>query len=328
MYARASRSPRGETQDGVQTTMSEAAPRPRIEIRGLGLACVLLLARCAFAQAGAAAPQATNPAPPAAPAGAVDAAMPTFDVVSIKPYGPSTLRISIHTKPDGVAVSGMPMHMILREAFGVTNDRLLGEPAWVATSRYDVDAKVTPEDAPKFKPLTDQQQWQMLLPVLEDRCALKFHHETRELAVYTLVVAKGGPKMQVSKPADPSANSAPGQNPSSAGMSVSEKEFTMTGRGASMASIVRWISMQLGSTVIDKTGLTENYDYTLSFVPDDSMKAGILPPGGNSGSALPPDAESPSIFAALPEQLGLKLVAQKEPVDVIVIDHMDQPTAN
>ncbi len=256
------------------------------------------------------------------------APLPAFDVVSIKPYGPNTLRISIHTKPDGVAVSGMPMHMILREAFGVTNDRLLGEPAWVTTSRYDVDAKVTPEDAPKFKALTDEQQWQMLLPVLGDRCALKFHHETRELTVYTLVVAKGGLKIQVSTPADPNEKQTPGRNPSSAGMSVSEKLFTMTGHRASMTSIVRWISMQLGSTVIDKTGLTEDYDYKLSFVPDDSMKAGILPPGSNGSSTLPPDAEGPSIFTALPEQLGLKLVAQKQPLDVIVIDHMEPPTEN
>jgi uncharacterized protein (TIGR03435 family) len=252
---------------------------------------------------------------------------PAFDVASIKPYGPTNLRISIHTNPDGIAVSGMPMHMILREAFGVTDDRLLGEPAWVTTSRYDVDAKVTPEDVPKFKQLTDMEKWQMLLPVLGDRCALKFHHETRELTVYTLVVARGGPKLQVSKPADPNANSASGRSAGSAGMSVSEKEFTMTGHGASMTSIARWISLDLGSTVIDKTGLTGNYDYTLSFAPDESMKAAVLPPG-SSGGAPPPEAEGPSIFTALQEQLGLKLVAQKEPVDVIVIDHMEQPTAN
>ena len=318
--------------------MSEAAPRRREPIRGSGLAlaaCVVLLAPCAVAQAGAAAPQAPNPNRPAAlaaraaaPAGAVDAALPTFDVVSIKPYGPNNLRISIRTNPDGIAVSGMPMHMILREAFGVTNDRLLGEPAWVATNRYDVDAKVAPEDAPKFKQLADRQKWEMLLPVLQDRCALKFHHETRELTVYTLVVAKGGPKLQVSMPADLSAKQTPGQNPSSAGMSVSENLFTMTGHGASMASIARWISLDLGSTVIDKTGLTEKYDYTLSYVPDESMKAGILPPGSSGGGAPPPEGEGPSIFTALQEQLGLKLVAQKQPGDVIVIDHMEQPTAN
>lgn len=251
-----------------------------------------------------------------------------FDVVSIKPYGPNNLRISIRTEPDGVAVSGMPMHMILREAFGVTNDRLLGEPAWVATSRYDVDAKVTPEDAPKFKQLTDQQQWQMLLPVLEDRCALKFHHETRDLTVYTLLVSRGGPKMQLSQPAKTNPGQAQGPGRASAGASVSEAMFTISGHGQSTATIARWVSLTLGSTVIDKTGLTGKYDYTLSFVPDDSMKAGILPPGGNSGSALPPDAEGPSIFSALPEQLGLKLIAKKQPVDVVVIDHIEQPTVN
>jgi uncharacterized protein (TIGR03435 family) len=264
---------------------------------------------------------------PAAPASAADAALLTFDVASIKPYGPTNLRISIRTNPDGIAVSGMPMHMILREAFGVTNDRLLGEPAWVTTSRYDVDAKVTPEDAPKFKQLTETEKWQMLLPVLGDRCALKFHHEIRELTIYTLVVAKGGPKLQVSKTADPNANPAPGRGTGSAGMSVSDKEFTMTGHGTSMASFAHWVSLVIGSTVADKTGLTETYDYTLSFAPDDSMKAGVLPPG-SSGGAPPPEAEGPSIFTALQEQLGLKLVAQKQPVDVIVIDHMEQPTAN
>jgi uncharacterized protein (TIGR03435 family) len=253
--------------------------------------------------------------------------LPAFDVASIKPYAPNTLRISIRTNPDGVAVSGMPMHMILREAFGVTDDRLLGEPAWVTTSRYDVDAKVTPEDVPKFKQLTEMEKWQMLLPVLGDRCALKFHHEIRDLTIYTLVVAKGGPKLQVSKTADPNANPAPGRGTGSAGMSVSEKEFTMTGHGASMTSIAHWISLVIGSTVADKTGLTESYDYTLSFAPDESMKAAVLPPG-SSGGAPPPEADGPSIFAALQEQLGLKLVAQKEPVDVIVIDHMEQPTAN
>ena len=95
-----------------------------------------------------------------------------------------------------------------------------------------------------------------------------------------------------------------------------------------MASITRWISLQIGSTVVDKTGLTGTYDYALSFVPDESMKAGILPPGRSGGGAPPPDAEGTSIFTALQEQLGLKLVAQKEPVDVIVIDHIEQPSAN
>jgi uncharacterized protein (TIGR03435 family) len=268
-------------------------------------------------------PASTDTAQQAAPQ------LPAFDVVSIKPYGRNDLRIGIHTKPDGVAISGgIPMHMILREAFGVTNDRLLGEPAWVTTSRYDVDAKVAPEDAPKFRQLTLEQQWAMLLPVLGERCALKFHHETRELSVYTLVIAKSGLKMQRSISAGNATGPAVERKPASAGMSVGDSGFTMTGHGASMASIVHMVAMQLGSTVVDKTGLTESYDYTLSFAPDESMKAGILPPGSSGGGTPPPEPEGPSIFTALQEQLGLRLVARKEPVDVIVIDHMNQPTAN
>jgi len=305
-----------------------------------------LLVRCAWTQAGAAAPQSVGLTPPAspvaqavAPASAASVALPAsantalqlpaFDVVSIKPYGPSDLRIGIHTKPDGVAISGgIPMHMILREAFGVTNDRLLGEPAWVTTSRYDVDAKVAPEDAPKFRQLTLEQQWAMLLPVLQERCALKFHHETRELTVYTLVIAKGGLKMQLSSSAGNATGPAVDRKPASAGMSVGDSGLTMTGHGVSLASIAHMVAMQLGSTVVDKTGLSESYDYTLSFVPDDSMKAGIMLPGSSGGGTPPPEPEGPPIFTALQEQLGLRLVARKEPVDVIVIDHMDQPTAN
>jgi bla regulator protein blaR1 len=253
--------------------------------------------------------------------------LPSFDVVSIKPYGPNDMMIRIYTKPDGVAVSGMPMHMILREAFGMTNDRLLGEPGWVSAERFDIEAKVAPEDAPKLKGLTDRQRWAMLLPALEDRCALKFHHETRELTVYTLVVAKGGPKLQPSAPAGVGADQTAGQKPASAGVSASEKSFTISGHGQTTALIARWISLQLGSTVVDKTGLTGKYDYSLSFAPDESMKAGILPPGSGAG-ASPPEAEGPSIFTAVQEQLGLKLVARKEPVDVVVIDHFEQPTEN
>jgi uncharacterized protein (TIGR03435 family) len=250
-----------------------------------------------------------------------------FDVVSIRPYGKNDFRISIHTMPDGVRVTGMPMHMIVREAFGMTNDRLLGEPGWVNVERYDVEAKVAPDDAAKYKGLTDREHWAMLLPALEDRCGLKFHHETRQLTVYSLVIAKGGLKMQPSQHANAAAGATPGPKPASAGASVSDKSFTISGHGQTTTTIARWVSLTLGSTVVDKTGLTDEYDYTLSFAPDDSMKAGVLPPG-SGGAALPPEPEGPSIFTALQEQLGLKLAPEKQPVDVIVIDHMEQPTAN
>jgi bla regulator protein blaR1 len=278
-----------------------------------------------------------------APASAVPDAQPqnglaqplAFDVVSIRPYPRNNMMISIRTTPDGISVGGMPMHMILREAFGVTNGQLLGEPDWVATDRYDVEGKVAPEDAPKLKQLSNEQRWTMLLPALEERCNLKFHHETRELTVYMLVIAKGGPKMQLAQPAGNVAPSGP-MAPRSGTVAAPSPPpppppgpgagIFFAGRSATMESLAHMLSRTLGNPVIDKTGLTGKYDYRLQFAPDDSVRASMPPPA--MGGAPPPETDGPSIFTALQEQLGLKLVAQKQPVDVIVIDHMDQPTAN
>lgn len=250
--------------------------------------------------------------------------MLAFDVASIKPYGPNDMMITIRTTPDGVRVTGMPMHMILREAFDATNDRLLGEPEWVNSNRYDVEAKVAPEDSPKLKLLSNEQRWAMLLPVLEDRCKLRFHHETKELTVYSLLIAKGGPKLQPA--GDAAGAGVPGPGPNRMTANAGGSGMTFMGRSATMDSIVHMIARTVGSTVIDETGLTGKYDYTLRFAPDDSMRAG-MPPAG-MGGAPQPESDAPSIFTAVQEQLGLKLVAQKQAVDVIVIDHMEQPTEN
>jgi uncharacterized protein (TIGR03435 family) len=180
------------------------------------------------------------------------------------------------TTADGVSMTGMPMHVIVREAFGVTNDRLFGEPGWVSTERYSLEAKIAPEDAPRLKGLTPQQRWEMLLPVLEERCALKFHHETRELTVYALVVAKDGVKMQASAATEASGKQARERNT----MADSDQGFTLVGRKSSMASIVRMVSMQLGSTVVDQTGLTGTYDFTRHFAADESVSSAIMLPGG------------------------------------------------
>jgi uncharacterized protein (TIGR03435 family) len=254
--------------------------------------------------------------------------LPAFEVASIKPFLSGEMRIGIHQTDDGITMTGMPMHMIVREAFGVTNDRLLGEPGWVGTSRFDVEAKVAPEDASKLKQLSQEQRWAMLVPVLEDRCALKFHHETRDLTVYTLVVAKGGPKLQLSEPAGAAAKqTAPESKAQNKAQSKAWiGDFSMGGRSASMATIARMLSLQLGSTVVDKTGLTGTYDYTLQFAPENNVGLPMRPRDGSDSPV--PESQGPSIFTAVQEQLGLKLEAQTMPVDVVVIDHIEQPSAN
>lgn len=265
--------------------------------------------------------------------------LPKFDVVSIKPHkdeGLSRIGIRFQMTPDGVLFNGGSPDMLLHFAFDVPRDRLLDEPEWVKSSRFDIEAKVAPEDAPSLEKLTRQQRWAMMIPVLEDRCQLKFHHESRELPVYTLMVASGGPKLTGANPADSDAS-----KPGSAGeaqparspmmMSISSKGMTIQGRDATIDSLIEMLSQQIGTTVVDNTGFTGKYNFTLSWMPDEDwwQLMGIPipgPPPESGGQSQQPTG--PSIFTALKEQLGLKLEMHKKPVDVIVIDHMEEPSAN
>ena len=92
--------------------------------------------------------------------------------------------------PDGVSLQGVPMRLLLPQAFGVEEDRILGEPAWVKSNRYDIEAKVEPDNAPKLKDMKVEQRNAMMLQLLVDRFNLKYHYEKRELPMYALVVAK------------------------------------------------------------------------------------------------------------------------------------------
>ncbi len=282
---------------------------------------------------------------------------PAFDVVSIKTHKDEgmMMRIGINATPDGFQADGVPLQLLIRQAFGFSEDRILNEPDWAKSARFDINAKVAPEDAPKLKALSGQQRFAMLLPVLEDRFGLKYHHETKELQVYTLVVAKGGPKLKESAPAEsgagaspappplpPGASGAPGGagsiSPRGAGgprtlMRMSTQGMTLDAREATMASLSQLISQQIGGTVVDKTGLSGKYDFTLSFLPDSGGMGpmGMRPPGaepGQGGGAQSQEPVGPSLFTAVQEQLGLRLVAEKEPVDVVVIDHIEQPSEN
>ena len=149
----------------------------------------------------------------------------------------------------------------------------------------------------------------MLLPVLEERFNLKlYRHETREITVYELVVAKGGSKLKESAPDTAGTNG----NPMRRSMLLNGIGH-LESHGTSIDPLAHELSRALGRTVFDKTGLTGNYDYTLEWTPDDGP---------------PTDTVGPSLFTAVQEQLGLKLEAQKEPVDVVVIDHIDKPSPN
>lgn len=281
--------------------------------------------------------------------------LPKYDVVSIKPVTADDNRLMIMFRPSGVQLKGIPVQMLLQQAFGVEKDRIVGAPDWVRSKRFDFEAKVAAEDAPKMQKLKMKQRNAMMLPVLEERFHLKYHHETRELPMYTLVVAKGGPKLTESKPGDhmaelegrprtpeaplpppgsPAANAKPDGAPPRANRPAIGEGMRMTpgnfvARGGTIDFLRGALSNMLGRTVVDKTGLTGRYDYTLNWTPDEGMPPPVGQPGGTApGGEVPADAGGPTLFTALQEQLGLKLEAQKGKVDVIVIDHIDQPTEN
>jgi uncharacterized protein (TIGR03435 family) len=260
--------------------------------------------------------------------------LPKFAVSTVKPAAPSDSSMMRFT-PDGISIHGVPMKMLIRESFGIEDDRILGEPGWVK-NRYDIEAKVDPDDVPKLKNFKMEQRRGMLLPLLEDRFNLKYHHETRELPTYALVVAKNGLKMKASAPDDPpKADGAPKPEDGDAKDKphMGRHSLMMNGRGhlestgTTTEMLSHILAQQLGRTVVNKTGLTGNYDYTLQWTPDDVG----TPMGGDAGPGkgdISPEAGGPTLLTALEEQLGLKLESQKGTVDVIVIDRIDLPSGN
>jgi len=229
---------------------------------------------------------------------------------------PMTLRFS----DDGVSFRGVFVAWVVQQAFspqpslGVQDDLVIGLPSWTKSDRYDVEAKVDDEDVAKWKALSPSQRRLALQPLLVTRFNLQFHHETRERPTYSLVVAKNGPKLHKAQRGEtyPNALRSPDGTGSSGESTVIPGKIVL--KGSSTSVLANLLSSQgLSHAVVDKTGLTDIYDITLRWSPDDIASS---------------DASQPSLFTALQEQLGLKLEYNKNPIDVIVVDHIERPSAN
>jgi uncharacterized protein (TIGR03435 family) len=232
----------------------------------------------------------------------------TYEVVSIKPDKSGNGEGGWFSRADGFEYTNMPLLSLFYSAYGIIVDgQVSGLPAWVRTDPYDVEAKVDANTAEAWKKLTwkerSKQEQPMLRLLLADRCHFRAHEETGELPVYDLVIAKSGLRMKEAPP-----------NENATGMFGNGK---ITAHGNSVESIVYDLSGQVGRIIVDKTGLGDKkFDFELKWAPDDQRTA------DNAADA------APSIFTALEEQLGLKLVPDKGPVEVLVIDHMERPSAN
>jgi len=266
---------------------------------------------------------------------------PSFEVASVKPAagGPG---VSIGVDRSGeFHTTNAPLLTLIGYAYDVQSFQVYAAPAWVRTERYDIVAKrevVKPEGPPKRESVESMSadiklRVQMLL---EDRFQLRVHRETKELPVVAVVAAKGGPKLQPSacvtvdlqhpppplKPGEPRPAFCGnmGQHPSDHGL-------TITGTGTSMADLVRWLGFQTGRTMIDRTGYTAKFNFTMEWTPD--TVSGTPGPEAPPETAAPSsDPGGPSLASALQQQLGLKMESTKGPVEVLVIDRVEKPSGN
>jgi uncharacterized protein (TIGR03435 family) len=246
-----------------------------------------------------------------------------YEVVSVRPNKSSAIHTDISTPDDGLTETNVWLMTFIRQAFGLVlepqiDDGLIsGAPAWVNTERFDISAKMDPAVADELKKLSPDDRkvarQRMLQGILADRFKLATHRETRELPVYSLVLAKNGPKLHEAKPGDTYANGIKVVETGAVGAGqLFSGGGRLTGQAVPIARLARALSRELGRPVLDKTGLTGIYDMTLLWADDDT----------------PTDPNLASLFTALQEQLGLKLESGKGPVEIIVINHIERPSGN
>lgn len=298
--------------------------------------CGVLLAAAVALSAGAARPQ-LDPAssvvdPEAGAAAAVGsvAASLRFDVVSIRRVTVPSDHSAIQSRPDGdsITITNLGLKAIIEFAFDFQRpDLVSGLPDWVSNENYDIIAKVSESDLPKFRKLDQAQRRAMLRQLLHDRFQLEAHTAPKEIPVYALTVAKNGPKLKEARPGETYANGARNGEGGPAGAgTITPSSKGLVGQGAEIRQLVVLLSrLQLGRQVVDRTGLEARYDFVLQFSPTEAMRPVI------NGQHLPPSAEQeamPSVFTAVQEQLGLRLEPAKAMVEGLVIDHLERPSEN
>jgi bla regulator protein blaR1 len=252
---------------------------------------------------------------------------PAYNVISIKVNrsGDKLLPVRFLVSPEKLTIEGTTLQSLIEEAYGVQAYQISSAPGVLDSERYEIEAKTDKSVADQLNGLNSAQSMaanrRMLQQLLADRFKLTLHSEAKILPQYALTIAEGGPKLQKASPGDTYTNGA--QDPlghKGAGMMfMGGNGGPLTGQGVSISSLTGVLSRQLGRTVVDQTGLTGNYDFTLKWTPDKSQR-------GPDGTPSP--ATLNSIATAVEEELGLKLEAQTGPVQILVIDHVEAPSEN
>ena len=248
-------------------------------------------------------------------------AVPKFDVVTVKPSDPNRPGKGFTIRGRHVMTINTNLNDLITFAYGLHPKQIIGGPDWFGTDKFDIDGVPDVDGRPNSK-----QMKLLIQSALTDRFKLTFHHDQKELSVYALTIAKNGPKLTatIHQPAEP-------------------VNFLYRNLGALMvtnATMKDFCDGMQGSAmdrpVVDHTGLTGRYDFTLNWTPDDSQfiqMGGPKPPPPQAGAGAPatpaddPNAP-PALSTAMQEQLGLKFDSVRAPAEVFVIDHVEKPSAN
>jgi uncharacterized protein (TIGR03435 family) len=254
---------------------------------------------------------------------------PSFEVATIKPSPDQAMGLRFSLSPAHFAASHASLRDLIKFAYGIkSDDQMVGLSGWMTTAYFDIQAKAADPEVAEFNRLDFDRKITiprlLLQSLLQERFQLKAHIETRDLPIYALIVAKGGSKLtQVELPPTPPPGTpaAPGAHRPGIGLSAPNQ---YTASAWSMGQTAEWLGFfdEVSSRpVANETGLNGSYDFVLNGVSQ------RFPESMNLNGVAPQDPAI-SIFAALPDQLGLKLVPKSGPVEVLVIDHAEQPSAN
>src|SRR5678816_3586830 len=244
--------------------------------------------------------------------------------------------IQIDPRGGSLTVVNLPLRQLITFAYQIQSFQLQGGPDWIASDRFDILGKPTREVPGTGAFFDGQEPMKMMLrTLLADRFKLVMHKETKELPIFELVLArqdgKLGPQLRpaavdcAARAAAARAGTPPPPSPGPPGpgsCGININPVRLSGGGATLTMLAGILEGPAQRLVVDRTGLTGNWDLEVKYTPERSQ----LPPGVEP--PVPIDWNGPSLFTALEEQLGLKLRPARGPVEVLVIDSVQQPTPN
>jgi uncharacterized protein (TIGR03435 family) len=264
-----------------------------------------------------------------------EAPLPSFEVASIKQdhsqdNSDTKTRLFQFPSPGRFHTINMPVDLMIQFAYNINPSQISGGPSWVGFQGYVIDAKVDDSLVPDLQKLSDlQRRDQMRLMVrslLVDRFKLILSPGTKEMPIYALVVAKGGPKLKPTTYTPPDSSVPPPSPQERGGLSITPGKIRGVNEPISgLADTLALLPDLAGRTVRDQTGIKGNYDFEVEFAQEELSRNLPAVVGTSSNSN---DPSQPSIFTALEEQLGLKLETRRAPVVTYTIAHIEEPSEN